>query len=517
MVSDQAYKESRMVINKQNVRLIFGLKLKQLRIQKGLSFAQLSKAAGVSVSYLNEIEKGKKYPKTDKILALAQALGVSYDQLVSLRLSKKLAPIADLLNSGMLNSLPLEMFGLEPSTLIELISNAPVKINAFISTILKISRNYEMSQEHFYFAALRSYQEMNENYFETLEQAVERMVEQFGLNQQAPVSRQALLDILTQTYGYDIIWNSLDQDPDLKQFRSVYLPKLKQLHINGSLSDMQQAFLLGKELAFNFLELTERPTTSSTFEVKSFEEVLNNFKASYFSVALLINRHLLIEDLTHFFEHKSWKPELFLEIMRKYEASPEMFFHRVTNLLPKYFDIDNFFFLRFNHYLDQAEDPYHITKELHLSRLHNPHRNDLNEHYCRRWVSLRILQQMAARQAAGAPEEVLIDAQISRYIGTKSEYFCISLARPNAPTPQSNISVTLGFFVDNATKKKIQFIDHPEIPVREVNETCERCALTDCQERVSPPHIINQRTRHQQIKSRLRDLGKPLNEAKKSS
>lgn len=517
MVSDQAFKDNRMVINKQNVRLIFGLKLKQLRIQKGLSFAQLSKAAGVSVSYLNEIEKGKKYPKTDKILALAQALGVSYDQLVSLRLSKKLAPIADLLNSGMLNSLPLEMFGLEPSTLIELISNAPVKINAFISTILKISRNYEMSQEHFFFAALRSFQEMNDNYFEGLEKAVEVFTAKYNLDTRPPIDKQALLDILIHNFGYQINWDTLHADPDLQHFRSVYVAKHQQLFINNQLSQMQQAFLLGKEIAYNFLEITERPTTSSLFEVKSFEEVLNNFRASYFAVALLVNRHELIQDLQAFFALPSWEPQRFLDMMNKYGASPEMFIHRVTNLLPTFFDLDNFFFLRFNHYLDRPEDPFHMTKELHISRLHNPHRNDLNEHYCRRWVSLRILQQLNAHPGKVGPEEVLIDAQVSRYIGTKSEYFCISLARPNTPSPQSNVSVTLGFFLDNNTRKKIQFVNHPDIPVRDVNETCERCPLTDCEERVADPHVIQLRNRQQQIKARLRDLSRPSKAVDKST
>ena len=55
-------------------RIIFGLKVKQLRQDKGLSFAELAKATGMSVSYLNEIEKGKKFPKDDKVAALALAL-----------------------------------------------------------------------------------------------------------------------------------------------------------------------------------------------------------------------------------------------------------------------------------------------------------------------------------------------------------------------------------------------------------------------------------------------------------
>ena len=144
-----------------------------LRQKKKLSPAELANSCGLSISYLNEIEKGKKHPKADKIIAIAETLGVKYDELVSLKLSKKLEPISDLLQSQVFQEFPLEMFGLEPGKLIELIANAPVKMNAFIGTIIEIARNYEMRKESFYFAALRSYQELHDNYFEDLEDAVD--------------------------------------------------------------------------------------------------------------------------------------------------------------------------------------------------------------------------------------------------------------------------------------------------------------------------------------------------------
>ena len=56
-----------MATKSQNERIIFGLKVKQFRQEKSMSFSELSKLAGMSVSYLNEIEKGKKYPKGEKI------------------------------------------------------------------------------------------------------------------------------------------------------------------------------------------------------------------------------------------------------------------------------------------------------------------------------------------------------------------------------------------------------------------------------------------------------------------
>ena len=56
-------------LNSQNLRFILGLKLSQLRKEQGLSLKELAGKAGIAISYLNEIEKGKKYPKPEKILS----------------------------------------------------------------------------------------------------------------------------------------------------------------------------------------------------------------------------------------------------------------------------------------------------------------------------------------------------------------------------------------------------------------------------------------------------------------
>ena len=48
-------------MQEEYIKLIFGLKLKQVRTAKDLSLFKLSKLTGLSKSYLNEIEKGKKY------------------------------------------------------------------------------------------------------------------------------------------------------------------------------------------------------------------------------------------------------------------------------------------------------------------------------------------------------------------------------------------------------------------------------------------------------------------------
>ena len=81
------------------IKTVFGLKLKQQRQKKKWSLQDLADKTGLSKSYLNEIENGKKYPKHDKIIQLSDVLDCKFDDLVSTKLDKSLSPITEVLKS----------------------------------------------------------------------------------------------------------------------------------------------------------------------------------------------------------------------------------------------------------------------------------------------------------------------------------------------------------------------------------------------------------------------------------
>ncbi len=56
-------KKSQPVFTDTHAKLILGMKLRQLRQERGLSLMQLAEVTNISVSYLNEIEKGKNFRK----------------------------------------------------------------------------------------------------------------------------------------------------------------------------------------------------------------------------------------------------------------------------------------------------------------------------------------------------------------------------------------------------------------------------------------------------------------------
>jgi len=493
-----------MSTKSQNTRIIFGLKVKQLRQEKHLSFSDLSKKAMLSVSYLNEIEKGKKYPKADKIATLAHALGATVEELTSPELSKGLAPVADLLKSNFLNELPLDLFGIELSKVVEIIANAPARVGAFISTLLELSRNYALKEENFYFGALRSFLELNSNYFEDLELEVDRFIRQYQLPSDRPLSNELLRNCLEEHFGYHIVDNGLDPYPELQELRSLFLPKEKNLLLNSRLSSTQRAFQYGKEIGFQQLGIEERANTSSLQRPSSFEEVLNHSRAIYFSVALHIPRQAIVEDLQSFFAHNTWNGEAFLGIMKRYDATPEMFYHRLTNILPRFFGMRKLFFFRFVHNPDDSS--FEMDKELHLNHHHRPHGNGLFEHYCRRWVSISLLEDIHQLHGEGKFVDLIVRAQLSQYIGTEDQYLCLTIARPAYPKPNRNVSVTLGLLVNEELRKSVRFLNDPAIIRRDVNTTCERCALKACAERAAAPAVVERRRRQQLIQQRVQEM-----------
>jgi hypothetical protein len=223
--------------------------------------------------------------------------------------------------------------------------------------------------------------------------------------------------------------------------------------------------------------------------------VLNNFRASYFAGALLLEEETLVRDLQLLFAAPTWDESQWLGLLIRYSVSPEMFMQRLTNLLPRHFGLQSLFFLRFDQ--ANAAAPYILTKEMHLSRLHNPHGNELHEHYCRRWISLRLLADMRLQATSTAPA-VAIGVQRSRYYGTDNEYICLTLARA-ATAAEPAVSVTVGLLCDENLQRTVGFIADPAIPLRIVNETCERCPIPDCEVRAAAPVEIERQQQQQQL------------------
>jgi transcriptional regulator with XRE-family HTH domain len=480
-----------------NHKVIFGMKLRQFREQAGLSLTDLGARIRLSTSYLTEIEHGKKYPKAEKIARMAEALGRNYDDLVSIRLDEQLSPLSDFLESPVLHSFPFHLFGISPAQVVELMTRQPLEASALVNALIGIAESYNIGVEHLYRSALRSYQELHENYFPEIERAVDEFAHAAKIKADPTPSFTELRVNIEKRFDYRLDEKELSRHTKLHQFRSVLVTKRRnppRLLINPGLSTRQKKFILAREIGYQVLGLTNRAMTSAPERVDSFEQVLNDFKASYFAGALLIKRDRLLSDIKEFFALERWQPRRFRDFLDTYEVTPEIFLYRLTEVLPEYLGI-KLHFLRFNH----EGGVYRLVKHLNMSQVLIPGGTGLDEHYCRRWLAIRILNDLEREQSMRKkPVEPIVGAQLSRFVDTNERYLCVAMARHLALNPSATSSVSLGFRCDEEFERTVRFARDLSINRLDIDGTCERCRLTisECQDRAAPPILLElQRTR----------------------
>ncbi len=477
------------------IKTVFGLKMKQFRQKKNYSLQDLATLTGVSKSYLNEIENGKKYPKHDKIATLAFALNCTYDDLVSTKLDKNLAPIAEIIQSDFFKEIPLELFGINKTNLISIISDAPKKVTAFINTLIEISKNYNLSKERFYFAVVRSFQELYDNYFPEIEEKAKYYIFENSISSK-PSSGEFDAILKTQ-FEYEISSLNLEQYGASGKLRSLYIPEKKLLLLNELLDEDQKTFILAKEIGFNVLHLNPRPNTYSWLDFTNFEELVNNYYASYFAGCLLIRKDLLSNKINEFFQNPEWNPEVFGRIIQDFTNSPETFYYRLTNILPQELGIKDLFYLCFTK--KKNSDKIQILKELHLNQQQAPHANATNEHYCRRWIAVKNLSNLSEN-------EQLTDAQISHYKDSGLTYLVISTSQKNPFSDGTNRSYCVGILLNSNSLKKIKFAKSDQIKTINVGVTCEFCSIPDCEVRQAPPLRLEKELFNEQMKKSIQAI-----------
>ena len=494
-------------MNTSLINIILGMKVRQARLEAHLSLSEFAQRCDLSPSYITEIEKGRKYPKTDKILKMAEVLDKSYDELVSIKLDPSLAYLESMLSSPILQQFPFEAFGLEVGDLVNLFTRAPKRASALLHAIFEIGRQYDMQEEHFLRAALRSYQEIHENYFQNLEDSAAEFSEKFGLGSSVPIAQTDLEALLENKFGIKIDKERLANHSKLAHYRSVFVSgaKPKKLLINSALRPSQVKFVLARELGYQFLKLKARANTSAPDKVDSFDQVLNDFRASYFAGSLLIPRASILADIQEFFQIEVWSPYRLLAMLEKYDVTPEMLLYRFSELIPQFFGV-KLHFLRFHR---TKKNKFNLVKQLNMNRLLLPSGSNLDETHCRRWLALRLLRDVTEPGKVDDPNGApLVDVQISQFLQTQERFITFGFARPLALSPKVGSSVVVGFKVTPDLKNTIRFVEDPAIPNVIIHETCERCPLGEdqCSVRGAEPIILRQEKQKAKRKAALGEL-----------
>jgi predicted transcriptional regulator len=112
-----------------------------------------------------------------------------------------------------------------------------------------------------FLSSLRSYQEAHTNYFEDLEQKSYSFSNRFMLIWRFKFLEE-LTAILIEEYGYtieELVFSEQDQ----LRICDLFVPKSKTLLLSKDIDEHKKAFILAKEIAYNYLQITERLYTFS--------------------------------------------------------------------------------------------------------------------------------------------------------------------------------------------------------------------------------------------------------------
>ena len=493
-----------MRLRPQNQRLLFGLKLRQLRTERGLSFQQFGQLAGMSVSYLNEIERGKKSPRADKLEDLARALGVAPAELSDFRLETAMMPVVELLQSDFLNELPLDRFGIELAKIIEIIASAPARVGAFISALLELSRNYALLDENFYLAALRSWLEMHENYLEDSEALAKALRAELGWTRAYVPTADDLGAVLRERFDYRLLPGGTDEHEAFAGLDRVFVPTDRSLLLAPTLRERDLRYHYAKEIAYQAMEIPGRSLTAPMVRVQGFDMALAHARANAFAAALLLPAAQVDAEIKDFFSEGEPALDVFQQLLGRYRVTPELLLDRLAAMLPRYRDIRSLFFIRL---AETTPGRMQVTRELHLGERHRPHATGLTEHYCRRWIGSQLLLRGRPAPKTGV--------QVERFHGSDDEYLVLALA--DVTHDGRREATFLGMPLTPELEATVPALLRADLRHVVVSNTCERCPLEDCEVRAAAPVFAEARARRRAVAETIEELQRRARQAARRS
>ena len=121
---------------------------------------------------------------------------------------------------------------------------------------------------------------------------------------------------------------------------------------------------------------------------------------------------------------------------------------------------------------------------------------------------MSLLKILEEEQLKGNPNKILVRTQRAQFVESGDEVLFISIVHELRLCSYMNRCDSLGLRIDNALKRKVKFLNDPQIPVEKVNQTCERCLLDNiqCSERTSPTSVFIQEKKEELVNRTLKKL-----------
>ncbi len=451
-------------------RIIFGIKLGRLRRESSMSFQNLSAATGISVSYLNEMEKGKKAPRADKIELLENALGVRAGYLTDPRLSSSLHPLGNLLSSGFLKDLPLETFGISHPKVIQAIAEAPIQIGAFIQTLLDFTRTEHSRGNHFYTAALQTYKELCSFNMEEAEQsAIKHTDHSFQLLTSNVARFHWLKDILTSISG----WKVSTMDKNIQVSAAVLPcfvnPKSKTILLHPGLDNETKVYCLQWLRAHLALGLP-LPEYLGNGRNKHFQDAIDEWKIRMWMQAVVVSKNKIVERVMKIAQGSGIDENQVAELVGLAPYDTQSHLERIAGVIYQHLKIRDVFLWVFSH--DTDSQSHVCTTELYARSPKRKLMYQREEHHCRYYPGMELVIN---------PEKYPSGFLVAPYFleTLNAGYLCISHVRDSL-IPGRKTSYTIGMNARHLTGLQYKPTEMTHTPV-----SCERCARPDCPRRAA--------------------------------
>lgn len=307
--------------------LIFGQRLRHIRRQRNLTLDELGAKVGRPAPYLSMVETGKREPKLSMIGELADALGVTTDDLLSHDAPSRRAHLevttARIQDETLYRSLGLPQF--KPTT--KTPDAALEHIVALYEELRKqsVAETITPDAARDAVAGLRRDAKERGNYSEAIEEMAAAALAKIGYQGTGALSQRNVIDLASH-FGYTL--HTVAEFPpsaravaDQRHGR-LYIPQRNELRTRAARSVILQTLghaALGHQEPRDFVDFIEQ-----------------RIEANYFAGAVLIPEAAA----NQFLREAKGRRDLSIEDLKeRFYASYEMAAHRFTNLATRHLDL----------------------------------------------------------------------------------------------------------------------------------------------------------------------------------
>ena len=467
--SKKAILKKTNINNVKKYNLKIGPKIKAFRRQLGIQANKLADQIGISASYLNLIESGKRNIDSNLIIKICTELKINVSDLTSKIDLNLESNISELLSDEIFEDLDIlgpevkDLVASNPKiakALIKLGDNFKQKDHDIVNRVENISgKIIDGRRAAFPGEVIADFLQDNKNYFPKLENFANSIFER--LKQNNRTRYVALCDFLKKDYGIKV--KDVIPDPG-KPFSKIYNKKTKELFLSDYLS----------------LETKKLYAAAQIAQIGAREEInyyLSNFKfpsheAKELSRVALLNYCGAAILMPYKLFHKECKELKYdLELLQNtFATSFEQVAHRVTCLQDPKLPGIPFHFLR----VDVAGN---ISKRLSLSGIEIPRYGGA----CPRWNVYSAFSRPGVIQAA-----------VSRMTNGE-KYVCIArtVEKGVGRYGQKKSMLSIGLGCEAKYAKDFIYTENLDINDKKselpIGVSCRTCDRLDCSQRAFPP------------------------------